>query len=129
MGWSKRKSSNLVYIGLIVGAEMISKKLVIAHLRIDDDELEEEWTYIEHLVGAAIDTFNDQTNRTLVAAENNLPNPVGNALVINGRITQGALLLVGQWYANRENVVIGVSVAELPAATESLWAPYRWFNV
>lgn len=40
-------------------------------------------------------------------------------------IRAAALLLVGHWYENRENVVIGQTVAELPMAVNSLLAPFR----
>jgi uncharacterized phiE125 gp8 family phage protein len=40
-------------------------------------------------------------------------------------IKQAMLLLVGHWYENREQVVIGMSVAELPAAVDMLLARYR----
>ena len=35
------------------------------------------------------------------------------------------LLLIGHWYSNREEVVIGASVESLPAASEALLGPYR----
>lgn len=40
-------------------------------------------------------------------------------------------LLVGAWYENREQTVIGVSVSQLPmsVAVESLIAPYRQINL
>jgi uncharacterized phiE125 gp8 family phage protein len=40
-------------------------------------------------------------------------------------IRAAALLLVGHWYENRENVVIGQTVVELPMAVNSLLAPFR----
>lgn len=40
--------------------------------------------------------------------------PVGNALVITKAISQGALLLIGHWYAAREAVVTGTIATELP---------------
>lgn len=39
------------------------------------------------------------------------------------------LLLVGNWYANREAMVVGSSVEKLPFAVESLIAPYRRVGV
>lgn len=44
-------------------------------------------------------------------------------------IQQAILLLLATWYANRENVVIGVSVAELPEAAKALLNPYRWMEL
>jgi uncharacterized phiE125 gp8 family phage protein len=40
-------------------------------------------------------------------------------------ITQGMLLAIGHWYANRENVVVGTITSPLPMACDALWAPYR----
>ncbi len=108
---------------------MIDIELVKAHLRLDDDEFTDNKVYVEFLVSAVVATFEADTNRVLVAAEQDLPEPVGNVLVINHRIIQGALLLIGKWYACREDVVVGVSVAQLPEASKSLWAPYRWANI
>ncbi|WP_320188921.1 head-tail connector protein (plasmid) [Agrobacterium rosae] len=38
------------------------------------------------------------------------------------------LLLVGHWYRNREAVVVGASVANLPFAVEALLQPYRIYR-
>jgi uncharacterized phiE125 gp8 family phage protein len=45
-------------------------------------------------------------------------------------IKLGLLLMVGTWYQNRESVVIGTTVAELPLAVDSLLLPYKvmWFG-
>ncbi|OWP50265.1 head-tail connector protein [Pseudomonas nitroreducens] len=99
---------------------------VKAHLRVRHST---EDVYIEGLVAAAVQAFNDQTNRTLVEPSAALPDPVGNALKITKAIEQGILLLVGHWYVNREDVVIGTIATALPKATEFLWRPYRWINV
>ena len=40
-------------------------------------------------------------------------------------IRAAALLLVGHWYENRDSVVIGTIVADLPMAVDSLLAPFR----
>ena len=34
-------------------------------------------------------------------------------------------MMVGHWYDNRETVVLGMSVAELPMAVNALLARYR----
>lgn len=99
---------------------------VKVHLRVRHSS---EDSYIEGLVAAAVAAFNDQTNRTLVAPEEDLPDPVGNSLKLTKAIEQGILLLVGHWYVNREDVVIGTIATALPKATDYLWRPYRWMNV
>lgn len=99
---------------------MIDLALVKSHLRVDGAE---EDALIQAYIDAAISAFEAWTNRKLVAA---LPDPVENHLLITKSIEQGALLLIGHWYANRESVAVGVSVSEMPMATKSLWLPHRW---
>lgn len=99
---------------------MIDLALVKSHLRVDGAE---DDALIQAYIDAAISTFELWTNRKLVAA---LPETVENHLLITAAIQQGALLLIGHWYANRESVVVGVSAAEVPMATKSLWMPHRW---
>lgn len=102
---------------------MIDLATVKAHLRVehaDEDQL------IQSYIEASLSAFEAWTNRTLVASAAELPDPAGNALVISKAIQQGALMLIGHWYANRESVAVGVSVAEMPMATKSLWLPHRW---
>jgi len=44
-------------------------------------------------------------------------------------IVQAVLMLVAHWYRNREAVVIGAAVAELPMAVQALLAPHRrWYS-
>lgn len=105
---------------------MIGLSMVKAHLRVRHDHEDE---YIQALADAAAQAFNDQTNRTLVEPTEGLPDPLGNALHPTKAIQQGILLLVGHWYVNREDVVIGTIATSLPKATEFLWRPYRWVNV
>lgn len=40
-------------------------------------------------------------------------------------IVQAMLLLVGHWFANREESVVGVSITEAPMASKALLQPYR----
>lgn len=105
---------------------MLDLALVKLHLRVDGDE---EDVLIQDYIDAAIGAFTTWTNRTLVASGDQLPDPVGNAMLMTKAVEQGARLLVGHWYANRETVVVGVSVAEVPLGTQALWKPYRWVNV
>jgi hypothetical protein len=46
-------------------------------------------------------------------------------IVITKSITAACLLILGNLYANREDAIVGVSVAELPQGSRSLLSPYR----
>lgn len=105
---------------------MIDLPIVKAHLRVDHDD---EDALIQGYTDAAFSAFETWTNRTLIAEGQPLPDPAGNALGLTKAIQQGALLLIGHWYASRESVVVGTITAELPMATNALWKPHRWVNV
>lgn len=107
---------------------MIALALVKLHVKIEGDVNEED-VYLQHLLDSALDAFCVLSNRTLIVRDAILPEPLGNTLRITKSIEQGALLMIGHWYANREAVVVGVIGAELPLATQRLWSPYRWGNL
>ena len=48
-----------------------------------------------------------------------------DGIVVNDQIKAAVLLTVGSLYAQREDVVVGVSVAQLPNGAEWLLAPYK----
>lgn len=48
-----------------------------------------------------------------------------DGIVANEAIKAAVLLIVGSLYAQREDVVVGVSVAKLPNGAEWLLAPYK----
>lgn len=48
-----------------------------------------------------------------------------DGIVVNDTIKAAVMLTVGHLYANREDVVAGVSVAKLPNGAEWLLAPYK----
>ena len=105
---------------------MIERAAVKAHLRVEDDD---EDAKIDGYTAAAISAFELWTNRKLVEVGGVLPDPVGNSMFITKAIEQGALLLIGHWYANAEAVVIGTITSQVPLATNALWSPYRWMNI
>ena len=104
---------------------MIAMDKVKLHLRVDSSDEDE---LLQDYLDAALSAFETWCNRTLVAPDAALPDPLGNALVLSKSIAQGALLLVGHWYANRESGVVGLVAAELPLSTQALWRPHRWSN-
>ncbi len=48
-----------------------------------------------------------------------------DGIVVNDTIRAAVLLIVGHLFVNREDVVAGVSVAQLPNGAEWLLAPYK----
>lgn len=103
---------------------MIDLAVVKKHLRVehnDEDDL------IQGYLDAAVSAFETWSNRTVVA-EVKEDSPA-NVIILTPAISQGILLLVGQWYANRESVLTGSIVTTFPMATQALWAPHRWINV
>ncbi|MBP5971066.1 head-tail connector protein [Pseudomonas iridis] len=105
---------------------MIDPAMVKLHLRVDTAEEDE---LILGYTEAALSAFETWTNRTLLAPDADLPEPLGNALRLSKSITQGVLLLVGHWYANRESAVTGITATALPLATTALWSPHRWVKL
>lgn len=105
---------------------MISLAAVKAHLRVDGDDEDE---LLQEYIDGAIGAFESWCNRTLVAAEDPLPVPLGNAMHLKKNVQQGVFLLVANWYANRESAVVGLVVGDLPLSTMALWKPHRWFNI
>lgn len=102
---------------------MIDLAVVKAHLRVEHAD---EDAKIQGYIDAALSTFETWTNRKL---ETVMPDPVGNSILMSKSIEQGALLIIGHWYANVEGVVVGTITAELPLSTRALWQPHRWVNV
>lgn len=50
---------------------------------------------------------------------------IRDGIVINDAIKAAILLIFGSLYSNREDVVVGVSVADLPQGSRHLLQPYR----
>ena len=50
---------------------------------------------------------------------------VFDGIVVNDQIKAAVLLTVGHLYANREDVVVGVSVTALPAGVDCLLQPFK----
>jgi hypothetical protein len=46
-------------------------------------------------------------------------------IVVTKAITAACLLILGNLYANREDVVVGATVSDLPQGSRSLLSPYR----
>ena len=91
------------------------------HLRVDDSA---EDALIGVYVLAAEEFAMQFLGRTIYATE--LAQGLDTAgIVINPAIQAALLLIVGHLYANREDVLAGVSVAQLPNGSQYLLQPYR----
>ncbi|KXU38866.1 hypothetical protein AXE65_11605 [Ventosimonas gracilis] len=97
------------------------------HLRIDHDD---EDALLTAYLNAAKSTFELWTARKLIMPPDTLPDKdkITNELMINDAIKQGALLLIGHWYAHREAVSDRL-LHTTPYAVEALWLPYKYRRV
>lgn len=105
--------------------ELITLEQAKNHLKVDyedDDEL------INRLIASAFDEFEMLTNRKLYAADEVIPESISNGIQVRPSIIQGAYLLIGHWYTNREALSTG-NLIEMPFATSKLWLRHRWVNV
>lgn len=107
---------------------MVPLPTALAHLRAagaGEDEL------ITGYLEAAEEAAADYLNRQLYATQGDLDAAVtaGTAgvdpLVISPVVRSAVLLTLGHLYTNREDVVAGVSVVELPLGARSLLRPKR----
>ncbi|WP_109514769.1 head-tail connector protein [Pseudomonas ovata] len=98
---------------------MIDLLLVKAHLRIDGTE---EDLLIGAYVDAAVEYVQQHCDRRIVET----PEDAGQ-MALTKDVEQAILLLVGHWYANREDVVVGVSVNQVPMGVQALlWTRKRF---
>ena len=74
----------------------------------------------ETAIAAAIQTAGNGLLRAKVAHRQAM-----DGMVVNEAIKAAVLLIVGHLYVNREDVVAGVSVAQMPNGAEWLLQPYK----
>lgn len=101
---------------------MIDRELVKKHLRVfatDEDQL------IDLYIAAAVDTAEQYLNRKLYAQSETVPEDDEDGLVLPPAVEAAILLIAGQLYEFRENVISGTIVAQLPNGAERLMWPYR----
>lgn len=99
---------------------MLDLDRVKLHLKVDG---EEEDVLISGYVEAAKSHVAMHCDRVLVDADPVEPEQMG----LTPDVEQAILLLVGHWYANREEVVIGASASQLPMGVVALlWTRKRF---
>jgi uncharacterized phage protein (predicted DNA packaging) len=108
---------------------MVDLDVVKQHCRIDTDFTGDD-ALLTLYTGAAARYVQTWTRRTLYEKEDSPgyaddPDPI----LLNDDVKAAMLLLIGHWYANRETVSVGQTVAEVPFAVEALLQPYRIYGV
>lgn len=107
--------------------QFVTTELAMAHCRGDagDEAL------IALYVAAAQDTSIDYLNRRVFATPQEMAAAIAagtageHPMVVTDAIRAAILLTAGHLYANREDVVVGVSAAQLPSGAKSLLYPKR----
>ena len=98
---------------------MIDLVLVKAHLRVDGTE---EDALIGAYLNGAVEYVQQHCDRRIVEAPE-----TSEQMALTDDVKQAILLLVGHWYANREEVVTGVSASRLPMGVAALlWTRKRF---
>ena len=99
-----------------------------AHLRIDhsfeDEDITLKLRAAEEMAVAYVDRAVYATQADLdaaLAAGTAGPDP----MVCNFMLRAGILLLLGDLYANREDVITGAIATDIPIGSRALLAPYR----
>lgn len=106
---------------------VIPVDVAMQHLRADSEDQD----YVVLALEAAEDSASQFLNRRFYANADALAVAVlaGDAgddpVLINPSIRAACLLIAGNLYGNREDVVVGTISSELPMGSKSLLMPYR----
>lgn len=96
------------------------------HLRIDGNEDDELVSlYLQAAREHAALFLNRSVYEDAAALADGVLAGDMTGIVATGAIDAAVLLICGTLYANRENAVIGASVATLPGGSQALLQPYR----
>lgn len=108
---------------------MLSLELVKAHCNIEADFTDDDKLLVVY-TGAAVKYVENYTRRKLYESESSegyQDDP--ESLLLSDDVKNAMLLLIGQWYENREATNIGNITSALPFATEALLQPYRIYGL
>jgi uncharacterized phage protein (predicted DNA packaging) len=94
--------------------EPVSLSDMKAHLRLDADDTGED-TYLSAMIVAARRSIELQINRSLAD-----PDFAADDVIV---VAHAIRLMVGSWYANREAVITGTIVTEMPMGVAALLRP------
>ncbi|QLY36012.1 phage gp6-like head-tail connector protein [Citrobacter freundii] len=108
---------------------MLEINIVKEHCRVEVDFTDDD-NLLKIYIGAAARYVETWTRRTLFETESSQGYADADDPILPGDDVKAAmLLLIGNWYENRESVVIGDTVAEVPFAVEALLQPYRIYGL
>ena len=98
---------------------MIDLVLVKAHLRVDGTE---EDALIGTYLNGAVEYVQQHCDRRIVEAPE-----TSEQMALTDDVKQAILLLIGHWYANREEVAIGAAANQVPMGVNALlWTRKRF---
>lgn len=108
---------------------MLDIGIVKEHCRVDSDFTGDD-ALLNLYTGAAARYVETWTRRKLYESEES-PGYAEDedSILPDDDVKAAMLLLIGHWYANRETVSVGQTVAEVPFAVEALLQPYRIYGV
>ena len=96
--------------------------LEIARKHCRSDEYDDDVLAV--YLSAAEQSVADYLNRQVYATQEEL-NGDERGIIVNGVIVAAILLICGHLYANREEVLSGVTVTQLPVGARELLRPHR----
>lgn len=108
---------------------MLSLELVKQHCNIDPDFTDDD-KLLALYTNSAVKFVENHTRRTLYEKEASEGyQEDADHLLLTDDVSAAMLLLIGQWYDNREGVITGSSFSTQPFAVEALLQPYRIYGV
>ena len=104
---------------------LVSLDLARKHVRADDDDDD----LLEQYLAAAQQTVIDYLNRPVYLSLADLQADITGKepILVNAAIRAAVLLITGNLYKQRETIITGVSVQEIPLAMDLL-RPHRRIN-
>jgi hypothetical protein len=108
---------------------MLDIDTVKQHCRVEGDFTDDD-SLLGIYTGAAARYVETWTRRTLFENESSPGYAEAEDPILLGDDVKAAmLLLIGNWYENRESVVIGDTAVAVPFAVEALLQPYRIYGL
>lgn len=106
---------------------LVPLELARSHVKADGDDDDVLQAYLD----AAEQFAQDYLNRRVFATQDELDAAVAdgkagdNPMVTNAAVNAGILLMCGHFYMNRQEVVTGVTAAQVPMGAERVLRPHR----